>query len=449
MCNLKNLSVITMFFLLLTSLKVFPQEEVIKYTIEETINTAVTNSLELSGIRQEIRASDARISQAETGKYPGVSSNIFYSRVYNRPSFTMGDTELVLGEPDQAQVSLNFNYPIYDGDLTSNLTDQNILLKESVIFERDAVKQDVIFKVIEGDYNVLKAQAMCGVAEKNLDTAQEQLKRTQAFYREGLVPMADVLNAKAQVANAELDMIKAKSNIEHAKTSLKHIMYIPLTTPIDLITGIPDCAPVKADLDYITNLAYENRHEIKKMEMVNGAAKAAIEVAGSQGKPDVYFNFDYIPGSSTIFNPSNSFTATLGASIPIFDRGLTKYKVEEAEANFKKSEISLDQVKSVIALQVQQAYLDLMAAEEEVVKVEETLKAADKNYKVASLRYEEGVAPFLEVTDSRALLTRAEASRVQARYNYFTAIARIIRTAGILPENGNLQNINLIDDSTE
>ncbi|HPZ09340.1 MAG TPA: TolC family protein [Candidatus Eremiobacteraeota bacterium] len=447
MYKFRKVSIIVILILLLTCLKVFPQEKAINYTIEETITTAIKNSLLLAGIEQDIMASQSRVSQAETGYYPGFLSKAYYSRVHPLPSFNMGGEELELGEPDQAQIIFNLNYLIYDGGLTPNLTDERTFVKESLILEKEALRQDVIFNVIEADYNVLKAQALFNVFENNLATAQEQLKRANAFYREGLVPMADVLNAKAQVANAELDIIKAKSNIEQTKLLLKHAMYIPLTTQIELTVHIPACESLRADVTYITNLAYKNRQEIKKMETLVLAQKSAIEVARSQGKPNVYFNFDYVPASSTIFTPSNSITATVGTTIPIFDRNLTKYKVEEAEANYEKSEVSLENVKTLIELQVQQAYIELIKAEEEMVKVEETLKASEKNYKVASLRYKEGIAPFLEVTDSRALLTRAEASRVQAQYNYFIAVARIIRSAGLLPENGNLYNIKLIDNS--
>ena len=434
------------------------------YTLKESIKTSLENSLELLSADQDILASEAQISQAETGKYPSLVLGAYYARVHPVQTIDFGkysgggdeeesegeesgSSEVQLGEPDQAEITLTFNYPLYDGGITSNLVDQTTLVSESLKYDKETVKQDVIFNVIRAYYDILRAYALLEVAEKNLLTAQEQEKRARAFYEEGLVPRADVSNAEAQVANAEISLISAKKNIEATKSVLKDLMYLPLDSPVEIDRELK-YEPVEADLNYITDLAQYSRSEIKKMLFLTKAAQAAIEVAKSEGNPNIYFNFDYVPASSTTFTPSNSLTATIGASIPIFDRGLTKYKVEEAEVNLKKSKISAEQVKKGINLQVKQAYLDLIEAEEQVEKIEESLEAAQENYEIASLRYEEGIAPFLEVTDSRALLTRAEAEKVQAHYNYFIAVASVVRTMGLLPEDGNVHNIKLTDNSS-
>jgi len=449
MCRFKNLTAVIMFFLiLLIPLRGFSreEEEVLSFTLSESIETALENSLELVKADQDILASDAGISQAETGKYPSFFANAYYSRIYPVAKIAFGSEEIGIMKPDQAQLTFTFNYTLYDGSYTSNLVDQTTLVRDSLIFDRERVRQDVIFNVIEAYYNVLKAEALLRVAEENLETAQEEEKRAEAFYREGLVPRADVLNGEAHVANAELSLIKAKKYIESTKSVLKDAMYFPLNSSVEVSSDLI-FEPLPVDLEYVTELACKNRSEIKGMEILVLAAGAAIEVAKSQGRPYMYFNFDYIPVTSTTFNESNSLTATLGVSIPIFDRGITKYRVEEAEINLKKSEVSLEQVKKKISLQVKETYLSVIEAEEEVKKVEETLEFTRENYRLSSLRYKEGIAPFIEVTDSRALLTASEVEKVQASYNYFLSVARLIRAAGLLPEDGKLNNIILIDNS--
>lgn len=462
------------YFILLTiciislSSGVISQEnkEVLKLTLEDSIKIAIQNSLDLLSVEQDIIASEARISQAETGKYPYFSAKTYYSRLhpvqsFNFDEFTNGGTdggtdtggdgtsnEIKLGKADQAQFTFTLSYDLYDGGFTSRLVDQNTLLTESAICDMEIIRQTVIFNVIEAYCNVLRAESLMQVAEKNMETAQEQYKRSLAFYEEGLVPKVDVTNAEAQTANAELAIIGAKINIEAAKALLNDTMNLPLDTQVELIFEISD-EPFPVDLDYTTLLAGENRSEIKKVEFLTDAAETAIDVARSQNNPTIYFNFDYIPLSTTTFNPSNSITATVGATIPIFDRGLTKYKIEEAEANLEKSKITTDQVKKGIILEVKRAYLEYIKAKDQLEAVETSLKAAQENYDISVLRYQEGIAPFIEVSDSRALLTRAEVEKVQSSYNYFLSIAGLIKSAGLIPEDGNIERIKLIDKSEE
>ncbi len=431
----------------------------LEFTLEDSIKISLENSLDLSSADQEIIKSEARINQAETGRYPLVSAKAYYSRLYPVQTFNFGGgeeengeseegSEIQLGEPDQAQLTFTFNYNIYDGSLTSNLVDQTTLVLESTKYDRESIRQNVIYKVIENYYNVLMAQSLLKVAEKTLAATEEQLKRAQAFYEEGIVPRADVTSAEAQVANAQLAIISANKGIEMAKAVLKDTMNISLDSEINLLYPA-ESKTYEVDPVYTNELASKNRAEIKKMIFLSHAAAMQIEVAKSQNRPTIYFNFDYIPLSSTTFNPSNSLTATVGASFPIFDRGLTTYKIEEAEASLQQSIIATKQVEKGVTLEVKQAYLEYLEACEKLDQVQINLKAATENHDIAVLRYQEGIAPYIEVSDSIVTLARAEVDNVLANYDYFMAKAGLVKSAGLLPEDGDIDKIKLFNNKGE
>jgi len=371
MRKINFLLLLIIFFIFCICSKCFSEEieKTLEFTLEDSIKISLENSLDLSSADEEIIKSEARINQAETGKYPLVSAKAYYSRLYPVQTFDFG-----------------------------------------------------------------------GGSEGEEEESGER--------EEGIVPRADVTSAEAQVANAQLAIISANKGIEMAKAVLKDTMNISLDSEINLLYP-PESKTYEVDPTYTRDLASKNRAEIKKMIFLSHAAATQIEVAKSQNRPTIYFNFDYIPLSSTTFNPSNSLTATVGASFPIFDRGLTTYKIEEAEASLRQSIIATKQVEKGVALEVKQAYLEYLEACEKLEQVQINLKAATENHDIAALRYQEGIAPYIEVSDSIVTLAKAEVDNVLANYDYFMAKAGLVKAAGMLPEDGDIDKIKLFNNKGE
>jgi len=414
-----------------------------KITLEESIKITLQNSIDLQISDQDIYRTEARVNQAKTGGYPSVSASAYYSRLDPVQSLSIGGKNSSLGGNNQGQGKLTFNYPLYDGSLTTNLVEQTTCVSKSVICDREVTRQNSIYKTIQCYYDVLRAYKLLDVAHRTLSTTQAQYGISEAYYEAGLVAKADVLSARAQVANTELGVISARNNVELCKSALNDTMTVPLDKEFELIDNLT-YSPFPVDVSYTTKLAIENRAEAKKIMFLIEAAQAQIEVARSTMRPAVNINFDYIIFSSTFSTPSNSTNATLNATLPIFDRGITAYKIDEAEANLAQARLYLEQLKKAIALQVKQASLNLHEQEEKVDKVKANLDSALQNYDVAKVRYQAGIAPFIEVSNAQLVLTKAEVDNVEALYDFYLAKSTMIKTTGLLPEDGNLEKIKLI-----
>ena len=89
-----------------------------------------------------------------------------------------------------------------------------------------------------------------------------------------------------------------------------------------------------------------------------------------------------------------------------------------------------------VTLDVQQAYLGILQATEQVRVANQVLSAAKTAFDIAVVRYTTGVSstagisPLLEVSDAQAALTLAEQNQVNALYDYNTARAQLDRAVG-------------------
>ena len=89
------------------------------------------------------------------------------------------------------------------------------------------------------------------------------------------------------------------------------------------------------------------------------------------------------------------------------------------------------QLNKDISAQVEEAYLNLTSSKERVAAAEISLAAAQQNYEAQKGRYSSGLAITLDLLNAEAQLVTAQNSDVQAKYDYYIAIAQMNYALGI------------------
>src|SRR5439155_23414136 len=100
----------------------------------------------------------------------------------------------------------------------------------------------------------------------------------------------------------------------------------------------------------------------------------------------------------------------------------------EAKANRKTLRATQDATRQSGTREVQQALHNVRQATESIGEADKGLQLARENLSLAEGRCAAGVATIIELTDARASLATAEASRVQALVGYRTALATLERS---------------------
>jgi outer membrane protein len=120
----------------------------------------------------------------------------------------------------------------------------------------------------------------------------------------------------------------------------------------------------------------------------------------------------------------------LGVSIPLYDGGATRARVQAARLETENARTALDRRMRDVALQVRQAYLNLVTASRQIDAANTALQQAIAARQLAQARYEGQVGVYLEVTDAQAALVQAETSQVDAVYSYLIARAQFEHAIG-------------------
>jgi outer membrane protein TolC len=131
--------------------------------------------------------------------------------------------------------------------------------------------------------------------------------------------------------------------------------------------------------------------------------------------------------SEDIHDVSSGYVFGLTGTWAVWDWGATYGAVKQAKAVLEQSKITFDDANRQIELEVQQQDSNLKQSAELVKATEESVGQAEEALRLASARLSAGAGTQLEVLDSRVQVTQASSNRLQALYNYNTALAEFDR----------------------
>jgi outer membrane protein TolC len=182
-------------------------------------------------------------------------------------------------------------------------------------------------------------------------------------------------------------------------------------------------------LNNILNTAYSNRPDLRSIIAKREAAERSINLAQKGYYPVLSGSAGY-GYSGTEFPVDSGWNAGASLSFPLFNGLSTKYQVDEARANVEVLKANEDSIRQQIRLDVQQAYLNIQDAAQQISMSEMTVLQARENYDLASGRYRTGVGNPIEVADAIISLNNARANLNTALYNYKTAQAALDKATG-------------------
>ena len=160
------------------------------------------------------------------------------------------------------------------------------------------------------------------------------------------------------------------------------------------------------------------------------AAQEAVKAARTANRPGFFADANYGLRGAT-FPPDNaSWSYGVSLQWPLVDSGLTRGRVEEAEANLASAQAKLCQGELTVESEVTQAYLSMQAAGQQVITAVAGVASAEESLKVSTGRYQAGVAPYLEVLDAQTAQVTAQVSQVNADYGLSLAKAALERALG-------------------
>jgi outer membrane protein len=161
-------------------------------------------------------------------------------------------------------------------------------------------------------------------------------------------------------------------------------------------------------------------------------AQEDVKIAQSGHRPTVSFSvaqnwYDTdFPGAD-----NSNWLMALTTSLNVFDSGLTKSQVKQAQHGLTKAQEQARQNRDTILLEVRESYLSMREAEKRIETSDVAVHKAAEDSRIAEVRYAAGVGTNLDVLDAVLALNEAKMNYFEALYDYNISKAKLDKAMGV------------------
>lgn len=424
--------------------------------------TSIRNTLEKSGALQ-IATRTAEIDrkrgdEAAAAGRPNVAASASATRDDQQTAvrFTPQSPPVVVRKSHSEILSVNVGQRL---DITGQIraaSDQARLQILADEFTRDQIHNSLILQVKREYYDLLRAEHQLQVAQSALETARQQQALAQKLFSAEIGQKIDLLRANTEVANSEQGLFRAQNQLGMAQAAFNRLTGIPLLTAtrvqdvLGVTVGVdvpatavetPSVGPLfsvspaevnTVGVDQDVQAALAQRPEILTEQVNVRAQQVGIKLAQSGREPTATVDArgNAFPTTSFQFPRRRTADITAAVTVPLYDAGATRNRVEESRLLTENAQTRLQSRQASVSLEVRSAYMNLLTAASQIDNANAALRQAVAARQLAQIRYSGQVGLYLEVTDAQAALVQAEDAQVNAIYDYLIARAQLENAVG-------------------
>ncbi|WP_421978269.1 TolC family protein [Roseivirga seohaensis] len=401
-------------------------------TLDECIQIALDNNLEIKRARNEAISAKAGYTQSKFNFLPDLSAGASHrwseGLSFDQTSGTRVNTTTLGGG-----ASIGGGVTIFGGfSNTLGLSRSKLLLEASEQTIESNI-QTIEGNVVSAFLQVVSTQENLKIAKQTYDLLNEQLDREEKRQKAGVGDMERVYNFRSQVAQQNLRVVELNNQLQSGELVLIQLLLLDPSEEFTFQGISAEDAELEAEIanfSEVSEKSLENSPAIKASELNLEATKKSYKIAQYAWMPRLTASASYGSGwSSNLRNQDGSVVdlstqmennvnkgASLNLNIPLFTNFQNRTRVQQTKIQVLNSEIGVQQAKNNLINQVQRAYLDLINAKTSYAAAKESLVNLQLAFEFAKSRYENGTIDFVTYLTSLNGKNNGELQLVQAKY---------------------------------
>jgi outer membrane protein len=332
--------------------------------------------------------------------------------------------------------------------------------REQVQQTKDLIAMNVILEYLQ----VLTNTDLVEVAKQQMEVSAKQVERLDILNQEGAISPSQLYDLKGQYANDQLGLVNAENALESAKVLLAQLMNVPYQKNVAFEhIGLTDAmAANKGTTDSIYQTALQNLAIVKAAELQRRSAVYGVKTYRSLRYPSFYMtgglftnyssnattqqyintteittaNYVLVDGSKLpVVVPQDNYTTqkinygsqftnnfntsvSIGIRIPLLNNLQNKTQIKTALLQQKDAEITLQTTKTQLQQNIEQAYVNMTAAQNRYTALTDQVNAFKESFREAEIKFNAGAITSVDYLVVRNSLDRSNINLVIARYDY-------------------------------
>lgn len=426
-------------------------------TADRAVQLALQNNSNVIGARAGVLEARSGLYSAYSRMLPNVDAGITRSVSGSRASSgtqAFGSVIFLQDKTDQQSYrttpSISGSWNVLDFSALQSASAARTGVRASRLTEK-STRQQTAFDTRNQFYAVVRSIRLSEVSASALRLARDNERRVRALFEVGSVSRSDLLKAQVATAQAEFDSINTAQTVVSQRNVLAQIIGVPEEKmgPVDTTLTV---APIDVDESAIQTEAAKSRPDVQAAEAQLRAARASLRAAHFARLPFVSANGSYSFSPFSTFRnrqldtsgvalptpvitsgrneSDNSWSASLGVTLPIFTGGATESRILSSRASVLRAEDRRNALQRNLEAEVHLAVLQYQQALAQDEVARQAVASAEENLKLTQQKYNVGSATILDLIDAQVQLQRAQSDAVSALANIRVAEAAINRVRG-------------------
>ncbi len=434
-----------MIFILLifSAMNLGAQDSLKTLTLEESIQTALTNSTTIIKGQNALDISGAQILGAYGQFLPDVIFNGGYSYTGGDNLLTVTAPTFVSSQRTNITYQLVSSINIYNGFANKASLKAALLNKEMQGFSLERAKQQITLDVTQTYLQVVLDKQIVAFANQNLQTSLKREEQLTELVKVGRRAQSDLYQQQSQTSLDQQFLINAENKLLNDKLVLLQKLRLSASERYEIDSAATDetlLAPEYNNDQALIDRALSQRYDLKAAQRNQDAALLYVQRYKSGYLPKVslaagaygigaHFNKLYINGVNSLPSEQRSYGTQLGDQIygivalnlgwALFDKNVTRTNVAIARINASNAKVDYENVNLQIISEIKQALGNYKTAYQQTLTSEKGLIAAQQAFETLNGRYSVGSANFIELSNAQNNLLLAKQNRAQASINFF------------------------------
>lgn len=400
---------------------------------------ALGHDQSLKAAQSRVAAAAAELAAAESNRMPVLSAGADFTRFNEAPEFNFNvggmPTAVPMFEDDSvARAETTVTLPVYTGGRVSHGIDAASAMLSSREFEKSVSAQQIKLNVARHYIGVLRAGRAVAVAESNVASLAAHLKDVENMFTAGSVARNEYLAAAVSLADAEQRQLQANNALDLAHAGYNRALGRPLSAPVNLDEDLPgvDAGIDLGSLEALTRTAIEYREELSSLESAANAFRSQAESARASTRPQLALTGGYMALQNEFLNREDFWMVGVGVRWNLFDGGQSRERANSLSFQSQALVQQRNDLRSMIELQVRQAWLRLNETRKRRKLTERAVEQAEENLRVVRDRYRNGEGTNTEVLDAEMLRSMSHSNYDNADFDAKLALYELARGVGRL-----------------
>ncbi len=391
--------------------------------LSQVLALAVSNNRDVKIAQHNYEQAKIAVSSAAAAKNPTFTYD-----------YSAGRTGNDAGRTDSFGNSVGVALPLYTGGASEGAIQAARYNREiagaSLVETEEATK----LSAATAYYNLILARDNAEIADSSVENLRSHLRNVDAQYAVGIVAKSDVLSSRVALSQSQTTAISNKNTAEIAEANLNNLLNLPIDTALVVKEEEMAYKKYPIALQEAKEYALLHRVEIIQSSLAVKAAEEQVKVAKAGHRPTISLTAkkNWSDSEKWTGSADSNWSVGAGVSFNIWDGGATRSEIKSAKSQVEEAKEANDKQIDAVLLEVNEAYLDMKAAEQTIEATKVAVEEAEENFKIATVRYRAGVGTNLDVLDAELKLNQAKTSFIKSMYDYNISVITLEKAMGII-----------------